>query len=240
VIWQAAPAAGAAIPEGVIPVWDLLPVLTGDLPWPPGPLPAGGVALWPLAPGLGEEPESWEEDLARLAAAGVGALLGAVLELTPSDRRELASRRGEPFSGPLFHGTAPDWRLFARRVRASGLAWGMPRPAAPRPAALRERNRELAGLFAEAAERWAEAGEPEVAGQELWRAAREAERCGRDLAALAREGQLGLLSWLGGERRRFVEGWAAGARPHLLAELERRLRDGAVERPLPAAPGGER
>ncbi|HSM51165.1 MAG TPA: hypothetical protein VLA75_07190, partial [Thermoanaerobaculia bacterium] len=132
------------------------------------------------------------------------------------------------------------WRLFARRVRESGLAWGVPRPAAPRPMALKERNRELAGLFAVAAERWAEAGEPEAAGQELWRAAREAEQSGRDLVALAREGQLGLLPWLGGEKRRFVEEWAAGARPRLLLDLERKLGDRVAGGALAAAPGGGR
>lgn len=239
VIWQAPPGPAPEVPEGAVAAWDLLAAVTGAAAWPAAALPAGGVALWPLAPGIGGTPESWAAGLARLAAAGVEAVAGVVLDLAPADRRRLAARTDEPFSGPLFHGAAPDWRRFAGCVRASGLAWGLPRPAAPRPLALQERNREVAGLFAEAAERWAEAGEPEAAGQELWRAAREAERSGRDLAALAREGQVGLLPWLGGERRRFVEEWAAGGRPRLLVELEERLGHGAGRRPM-AGPGGER
>jgi hypothetical protein len=230
VIWQGSPPGDPEpVPAGVLPAWDLLPLFAGEAPWPAALPAAGGVALWPLAPGLAGPPASWGATLSRLDAAGVAAVLGVTLDLTPGDRRRLADRRGEPFSGPLFHAEPPDWRLLARLVRRAGLAWGIPRPPVARPLAWRQRNRELAGLFAEAAERWAEAGEPEAAGQELWRAAREAERAERDLAALAREGQLGLFVWLDEGRRRFVEEWAAGRRPELLARLEARLFAAAKE-----------
>lgn len=210
------PAADA--PDGTVIVVDLLsPLLAGD-PDALGRLPPGVAAVWPLLPGLTDDPKLWRQGCERLAAAGVTAVQAVVPTLQPADRRRLAEGRDERTFHALFHGPAPDPRSFARQAWRQGLSPFLDRPL-PRPPLRGRENRRLAGLLALAGELWHRLGRPAGRGQRLFRAARETDRTSLDLAALAREGNLGVLTWLAAPERSFVEEALAGDRPALLREL---------------------
>jgi hypothetical protein len=195
-------------------------------------IPPGAAAVWPLASGLTDAPELWEEGCARLAAAGATAVQALALDLGPADRRRLVERCGEAAFEPLFHrpSAAPAERAFARAAHRHGLAPFLPRPlpSAPAPDAAGAAggfrragaaNRRLAGQLALAAELWLRLGRPAGQGQALYAAARQADRTAYDLAALAREGNLAPLAWLDAAARRMVDEGAAEGTPALLAEL---------------------
>lgn len=203
---------------GIHTVFDLLaPLLEGDLD-PLARLPTGASAVWPLLPGLTDDPELWGAGCRRLAAAGVAAVQAVSPALRPGDRRRLAEGRDEATFQALFHRAAPPPRGFARVAWRHGLAPFLERPLPRSP--LRGRvNRRVAGLLFLAAELWHRLERSAARGQELFRAGRETDRTPLDLAALAREGNLGVLTWLGPADRAFVEEALSGDRPTLLREL---------------------
>jgi hypothetical protein len=157
-------------------------------------LPAGATAVWPLLPGLTDDPALWELGCRDLAAAGVRCVQGLALTLDPADRRQLAERWGgeEGTFDALFHREPRSERELARAAHRHGLAPFVARPL-PRPPVLGAANRRIGGALALAAELWLRLGRPVETGQALYRDARWADRTPYDLEALAREGNLGVL-----------------------------------------------
>ncbi|HEY2292889.1 MAG TPA: hypothetical protein VGM86_19475 [Thermoanaerobaculia bacterium] len=157
-------------------------------------LPAGATAVWPLIPGLTDDPALWELGCRDLAAAGVRCAQAQALTLTPADRRLLADRWGgeEGTFDALFHREPRAERDFARVAHRHGLAPFLPRPL-PRPPVLGAANRRIGGDLALAAEVWLRLGRPIETGQALYRDARWVDRSTYDLEGLARERNLGVL-----------------------------------------------
>jgi len=181
------PASGAAI------VFDLLQALLEHDLESLRRLPSGASAVWPLLPGLTDDPALWEAGCAALAAAGVRCVQALAPALKPADRRRLAERwGGERTFDALFHGPPPAERDFARAAHQHGLAPFLSRPL-PRPPAATAGNRWLGGMLALAGELWLRLGRPVEQGQAFYRAARWVDRSPYDLEALAREGNLAVL-----------------------------------------------
>jgi hypothetical protein len=156
-------------------------------------LPSEAAAVWPLLPGLTDDPALWELGCRDLAAAGARCVQALTPALTPADRRWLAERwGGEEAFDALFHGQPPCERDFARVAHRHGLEPFFPRPL-PRPPGRGAENRRIGGALALAGELWLRLGRPVETGQALYRDARWIDRAPYDLEALAREGNLGVL-----------------------------------------------
>jgi hypothetical protein len=161
-------------------------------------LPSGAIAVWPLLPGLTDDPALWELGCRDLAAAGARCVQALTPALTPADRRKLAERWGEDDEtafDALFHRQPPSERDFARAAHRHGLEPFLARPL-PRPpvhGAGNAGNRWIGGVLALAGEVWLRLGRPVEQGQAFYRAARWIDRTAYDLEALAREGNLGVL-----------------------------------------------
>ncbi|HYO14006.1 MAG TPA: hypothetical protein VE685_12495, partial [Thermoanaerobaculia bacterium] len=137
-------------------------------------LPAGSAAVWPLLPGLTDDPALWELGCRDLAAAGVRVVQALSPTLSPADRRRLAERWGvdkeEETFDALFHREPPSERTFARVAHRHGLAPFLPRPL-PRPPVHRAGNRKIGGAHALAGELWLRLGKTVEPGKALFRAA---------------------------------------------------------------------
>jgi hypothetical protein len=160
-------------------------------------LPAGATVVWPLIPGLTDDPALWELGCRDLAAAGVRCVQALAPALGAADRRKLAERWGgregeDSAFDALFHREPRSERELARAAHRHGLAPFLPRPL-PRPPVLGAGNRRIGGALALAAEIWLRLGRPVETGQALYRDARWADRTPYDLEALVREGNLGVL-----------------------------------------------
>jgi hypothetical protein len=220
-------AAPAPLPTGVVLVWDLLPVAVADVAMAEVAVAlaaggaAGAAAAWPLAAGVGDA-HDLDATAAALAAAGVGALQGAALELSGRDRRDLGSGLAEERYLRLFHGEPASAAALARAAARRGLLPLLPRPL-PRPPLHGAGNLRVAAALASTAELCLWLGEPESRAQVLLRAARFAARSPRDLTALARDGNLTVLPWLEGEAREVAAEAARGAEPRLWREMLARL-----------------
>lgn len=201
-------------------VLDLLSTLLNrDFALLDGLATAATRAVWPLIPGLTDDPRDWDRGLARLAAVGFETVVPMTVTLSPSQRRELAELTDDAGYQALFHGAAPDERAFAQVATAHGLGITPPRlPLASTPR--REFCRQAATELAVVAELWLRLGRGEVAGQNLLRAARWMEDSDRDLRALAREGNLGILPWLDGDALHVVEDLIAAGSSSLRRALE--------------------
>jgi hypothetical protein len=204
------PAGGAAI------VFDLLAVLLERDLGALRRLPSGAAAVWPLLPGLTDEPALWEQGCRALAAAGVRCAQALTPALQPADRRRLAEGwGGERTFDALFHGRPPAERDFARIAHRHGLEPFLSRPLPPGHGA---RNRWIGGVLALAGELWLRLGRPVEQGQAFYRAARWIDRASYDLEALAREGNLGVLPFDPASRAIVAE-CAAGGESGQLARL---------------------
>jgi hypothetical protein len=218
---------------GAVLVVDLLAALlpggvlhAGRLPAPlsaaTGAVPAGAsAAVWPLLPGITDDPELWERCGERLAAAGLRCLQALVPALGPGDRRRLAQGQPEGAFAALFHGQhrqPPAERDFARAADRHGLAPFLPRPL-PRPPLGRSENRRIAGQLALTAELWLRLGRPVEQAQSLFRAARWLDATAYDAGSLSREGNLGVVTALDPSARRAVAEAVAAGEPALLGEL---------------------
>jgi hypothetical protein len=210
---------------GAVVVIDLLAALlpggalAGDR-LPPLSLTAAA-AVWPLLPGITDDPELWERSCERLAAAGPECLQAMVPAFGPGDRRRLAQGQPEGAFAALFHRQhrqPPAEREFARAAHRHGLAPFLSRPL-PRPPLARSENRRIAGQLALAAELWLRLGRPVERAQSLFRAARWLDATAYDAGALSREGNLGVVTALDSLARRAVAEAAAGGEPVLLGEL---------------------
>ncbi|HEV7519071.1 MAG TPA: hypothetical protein VGR07_22505 [Thermoanaerobaculia bacterium] len=208
------------IPEiaPAVRVYDLLPALLARDLAPLDLLPAGAAAVWPLLPGLTDDPGLWREGCSALAARRASCVQAMAPRLDPADRRRLVEQGGEGVFETVFHGEPPAERPFAQAAHRQGLAPFLPRPM-PRPPVLGIENRRIAGILALAAELWLRLGRPDGPGQALYAMARQADRTAYDLSALAREGNLGFLGWLSGLGREVVEEQAATGGSSLLASL---------------------
>jgi hypothetical protein len=184
---------------------------------------SGGIAaaVWPLLPGLTDDPALWERGCERLAASGLGCLQAMAPALGPGDRRRLAQDSREGAFEALFHRghrEPPPERDFARTAHRHGLAPFLPRPL-PRPPWPRVENRRIAGRLALAADLWLRLGRPVEQAQSLFRAARWLDATPYDVDALRREGNLAVVTALDPLARQVVAQAAGGGEPALLGEL---------------------
>jgi hypothetical protein len=184
-------------------------------------LTAASAAVWPLLPGITDDPELWERSCERLAATGLACLQATVPAFGPGDRRRLAQGQPEGAFAALFHRQhrqPPAEREFARAAHRHGLAPFLSRPL-PGPPRGRSENRRIAGQLALAGELWLRLGRPVEQAQSLFRAARWLDATTYDAGALSREGNLGVVTALDSLARHAVAEAAAGAEPSLLGEL---------------------
>jgi hypothetical protein len=217
-----APAPGAA---GAVVVVDLLAAL---LPGgflheerQPASLSRAAAAVWPLLPGIADDPALWERGCERLAASGLECLQALAPAFGPGDRRRLARDSPERAFEALFHRGQVEpaaERDFARTAHRHGLAPFLPRPL-PLPPWPRAENRRIAGLLALAAELWLRLGRPVETAQSLFRAARWLDAAPYDVDALRREGNLAVVTALDPLARRVVTEASGGGEPALLGEL---------------------
>jgi hypothetical protein len=201
------------------------------------------LAVWPLLPGLTDDPALWEKGCRKLATAGVRRVQALAPTLTPADRRRLATGAPEKVFDALFHsagspegktgreGWAPE-RDFARVAHRHGLEPFLPRPLARAPAR-GAGNRASAAALCLAAELWLRLGRPVEAAQALYRAARWVDATAYDVEALSREGNLGVVAALDERSRRLIREQGESGEPALLRELM------AEYLATPAGGGGE-
>ena len=216
----AAPAVAAA--AGAVVVVDLLAALLAGEVDRLAAAPAGAAAaVWPLLPGLTDDPGLWQRGCESLAAAGLTCLVALVPALEPGDRRRLAQGAGDAGQAfdALFHQPAPGERELARVAHRRGLAPFLSRPL-PLPPQGRAENRRLAGLLALAGDLWLRVGRrPVEQAQALFRAARWLDATAYDVEALSREGNLAVVTALDPLARGAIAEAAGGAEPGLLAGL---------------------
>lgn len=170
--------------------------------------PDRGTLLWPLLPGISDDPKLQARACEVLAAAGAVRVQPLTPVLAPQDCRSLleaaealAPREGsaapverlDELHRALFHSAPLDERAFARRAAAAGLDPLAPRPLPAVPGSLAARRR-AAGRLAQAADLWLRLGRRESTGSALFRAGRWIEASGHDPEALVREGNLVLLA----------------------------------------------
>ena len=214
-----------APPEGAVVVVDLLEALLGPEPLALENVESATAAVWPLLPGLTDDPERQERELAALRAAGIRVVQPLVLNLSPADRRRLAADRDEEVYHALFHGDEPAERPFSQRAAAAGLEPFLPRPA-------NRTNQRLAGQLLLAAELWLRLGRPLSQGLALSRAGRWADETPKDVAGLAREGNLGVVEAVDGRSRALLEASVKQGAPSLLDELTREYLESPDDRSL--------
>lgn len=208
-------------------LWDpTTALLDGDLA-PLALLPPSSSLLFPLLPGVTDDPDFLAAACRQLAQAGVAVVHPVIPNLTPAERRHFADTRDETTFDRLFHGPPPDLRAFARIAHAHGLSPFFPRPL-PRPPLVGTGNREVAGLVAWGAEIGDRLGRPAMAVQSLMRAARFLDRTHLDVRALAREGHLGLLDALDAASREIVSDWAATGRSRWVEKAQVEYLGGAL------------
>ena len=207
--------------EGVELICDLTSLIVSE-----GPeglsVPRGQGAMFPLLPGISDTEEVWQIAADRLLSAGAAWAFLVAPRLTPADRRRLAGEDDERFEA-IFHRDAPAEtleRAAARVFARAGLEVRPSRPLPRPPISLRE-NRRLAGVLAEFADLWARLDRSAEVGASLFRAARWVDATRIDVAALAREGNLAVLSDLGGTAIEVLSEAVLSAVPDRLRDLSR-------------------
>ncbi len=233
---------------GVLVLVDLLPLLLDstslDLP---GRLRAtltaaltaeastGATVLWPLLPGLTDGPDLWRAAALPLRDSGAAHLLPQVVELTPSDRRQLAEQHPAAYDA-LFHRRldATAERAFAASVRAALAGSAGPQPLPPRPLPAGpprlRRNRWLSGELIRIAELWLRLGRAVGRGDACFRAARWVDSSALDVAALVNEGNLDIIEPIDAASRALLEELVREGHCGLLDELLRQYLSPPEER----------
>jgi hypothetical protein len=206
--------------QGVTLVFDLLEVLLRQDLKKIEALPTGASVVWPLLPGLTDEPALWEEGCRGLAAAGARCAQALTLTLTPADRRGLLEEIEDPDAAfeALFHRQPPSERAFAQVAHLHGLDPFLPRPLPRAPVHARE-NRRIGEVLALAAELCLRLGRSAEQGQSLYRAARWVDESTYGLEALAREGNLAVIQSLDERSRIIIEEVVETGESMVLAEL---------------------
>jgi hypothetical protein len=206
--------------QGVTFVFDLLAVLMERDLGKLDRLPTGASVVWPLIPGLSDDPALWDEGCRRLALAGARCAQALAPTLVPADRRRLLDELDDPDEvfEALFHRESPPEREFARAAHCHGLDPFLPRPLPRAPIVGRE-NRRLGEVLALIAELWLRLGRPVEQGQAFYRAARWVDETTYDLEALTREGNLAVLKALDERSREAVAEMVDTGESELLAAL---------------------
>jgi hypothetical protein len=206
--------------QGVTFVFDLLEVLLRQDLKRLQALPTGASVVWPLVPGLTDEPALWEEGCRGLVAAGARCAQALTLSLTPADRRRLLDETEKPDEAfeALFHRQPPSERAFAQVAHRHGLDPFLPRPLPRAPIAYRE-NRRIGEILALAAELWLRLGRSVEQGQSLYRACRWVDETTYGLEALAREGNLAVIQALDELSRAIIKEAVETGESKLLVEL---------------------
>jgi hypothetical protein len=206
--------------QGVAFVFDLLAVLMDRELGKLDRLPTGAAVVWPLIPGLSDDPALWDEGCRRLALAGARCAQALSPTLVPADRRRLLDELddSDQVFEALFHRESPPERDFARVAHRHGLDPFLPRPLARTPIVGRE-NRRLGEILALIAELWLRLGRPVEQGQAFYRAARWVDETTYDLEALAREGNLAVLKAFDERSRALVGEVVDTGESELLSEL---------------------
>ena len=206
--------------QGVTFIFDLLAVLLKQDLKALESLPTGASVVWPLVPGLTDEPALWEEGCRALAAVGARCAQPLTLTLTPADRRRLLAEIAQPDDRfeALFHRQPPSERAFAQVAHRHGLDPFLARPLPRAPIAGRE-NRRIGEVLALAAELWLRLGRSVEQGQSLYRAARWVDETSYGLEALAREGNLAVIQALDELSREVIAEVVETGESKLLAEL---------------------
>jgi hypothetical protein len=220
--------------QGVTFVFDLLAVLMdGDLGRLDRLLPTGASVVWPLIPGLTDDPSLWDEGCRRLAMAGARCAQALAPVLSPADRHRVLEElesRDELFDA-LFHREPPPERDFARVAHRHGLDPFLARPLPRAPIVGRE-NRRIGEVLALIAELWLRLGRPVEQGQAFYRSARWVDETTYDLDALAHEGNLAVIKAFDERSVAAVAEVAETGESELLAEL-------LAEYVAPQGPEGE-
>jgi hypothetical protein len=209
--------------ERTLVVFDLLPVLLG---WRAGEevealssLPPASVAVWPLIPGVSDDPAVWRRGCEELAGVGVKACQPLCLGLKPRQRRRLAEPLDEAAFAALFHHRAPSEQAFAACAAEFGLEPFLPRPL-PHPPFLQRENRRLGEELALIGELWYRLGRTGSRGAGFYRAARWMDATTYDVGALAREGNLGVVQPLDAASREVILEVLEQGGSQLLQELK--------------------
>lgn len=189
----------------------------------PSALP-GSWALWPLVPGVRNQPEEWTEWACRLAELGVEILQPIALDPPPKIRRALVDAWGEDYFEPIFHGEPHSERAFSAVVAS----WGL-RPFAPRPSqAKRAGDGALVEALLLAAEYAHRLDDGATRVQGFLRAARWTEESKYEVSALVRDHQIRAIPWVEEESRTLMEEWVQAGESEILKELEGRY----LKRPI--------
>src|SRR5262249_33564431 len=121
-------------PPRALFVHDLLPALARRDLDALAALPAGAHAVWPLAAGLSDAPDTRARGLGRLREAGPATVQPVAVTLSPAAARRLAEGQPEDVFHALFHRESRPLREVARLVHAAGMSpWltRLPAPGAP-------------------------------------------------------------------------------------------------------------
>jgi hypothetical protein len=207
--------------QGVTFVFDLLAVLMdGDLGRLDRLLPTGASVVWPLIPGLTDDPSLWDEGCRRLALAGARCAQALAPALTPQDRHRILDELGggDDLFDALFHREPPPERGFARVAHRHGLDPFLARPLPRAPIVGRE-NRRIGEVLALIAELWLRLGRPVEQGQAFYRSARWVDETTYDLEALAHERNLAVIKTFDERSLAAVAEVVERGESELLAEL---------------------
>ncbi len=194
---------------------------------------SGSHWMWPLIPGLSDDPQEFAATCRQAAQANVSTLHVMALDLAPEDRRRLwgalpeALREGKTAErrwSALFHGEQVDERWAARCVQAAGMRFQLPRPTDVEADLLTAERRarlwvrQLTEELCLVGDLWLRCGRSEATGWSLLAAARTVAATRYDPSVLAREGNLALL--LDGLAAEIIEERLRGDVSSLRSELE--------------------
>ncbi len=214
--------------EHGISLYDPLACLLAHRPEALEDLPAGCDVVWPLLPGLTDDPRLWQLCCEKMAKAGVRRVQAQALHLQPSDRRRLAVHCDEGQYQALFHRPCPEERAFDRVAHSCGLEVFGCRPS-PKGLPREGANRRLSGMLALAGEIWSRLGRSAILGADLFRAARWIGDESHDVEAFIREGNLAIADPIRGAARTVLEEWVSQGRSQWFEELLEAYYEGEEE-----------
>ena len=198
--------AGGAEPNSVQPsptltVWDPTALLiVGDVEQLSTP-PAGSWVLWPVIPGVSDDPRRFEGFARRAADAGVEGVLPMTPQLSPRSRRVIVDHHGGGIFESLHHRTSVEPSEIARVAWEFGLPFQPPRPGRSGESEVHVRACSELGHLGDL---YIRLGQDER-GQRVLRAQRWLEDSPWDLEVILRDGHLKLVPELADEAAVVVE-----------------------------------